>query len=64
MVQEIEVLGSRYGLTVIERSLDGFSLILRVSDRPLAELLARDEQVAPLLCTRLERLCLSSRCWI
>ena len=54
IVQEIEVLGRRYGLTVIERSPDGFSLLLRVSDHPLAELLARDEQVAPLLSKRLE----------
>ena len=54
IVQEIEVLGRRYGLTVIERSPDGFSLILRVGDRPLAELLARDDQVAPLLSKRLE----------
>jgi len=30
---EIEVLGRRYGLTVIERSPDGFSLLL-VSDHP------------------------------
>jgi len=45
LVQEIEVLGRRYGLTVIERSPDGFSLLLRVITP--AELLARDEQVAP-----------------
>ncbi len=54
VVSEIDALGRRYGLTVIERSPDGFSLLLRVSDRPLAELLARDEQVAPLLGKRLE----------
>lgn len=51
VAQEITTLGSRYGLTVIER--DGDSLLLRMSDRPLAELLSRDKQVAPLLGKRL-----------
>ncbi|AFY41263.1 DNA repair helicase XPB [Nostoc sp. PCC 7107] len=51
VAQEITTLGSRYGLTVIER--DGDSLLLRISDRPLAELLSRDKQVAPLLGQRL-----------
>lgn len=54
VVQEIDALGRRYGLTVIERSADGLSLQLRVADKPLAELLAREEQVAPLLGKRLE----------
>lgn len=32
VVSEIDALGRRYGLTVIERSPDGCSLLLRVSD--------------------------------
>lgn len=54
VAQEIEALGRRYGLTVIERSEQG--LLLRVAERPLAELLARDKQVAPLLGMRLSPL--------
>ncbi len=50
VAQEIVTLGQRYGLTVIER--DGNSLLLRISDRPLAELLSRDKQIAPLLGER------------
>jgi hypothetical protein len=50
VVQEIQALGRRYGLAVIER--DEIGLILRVADAPLAELLARDRQVAPLLGER------------
>ncbi|MCC5637983.1 DEAD/DEAH box helicase [Nostoc sp. CHAB 5844] len=53
VAQEITTLGSRYGLTVIER--DGDSLLLRMSDHPLAELLSRDKQVAPLLGKRLSQ---------
>ncbi|MBW4634600.1 MAG: DEAD/DEAH box helicase [Iphinoe sp. HA4291-MV1] len=53
--QEIITLGSRYGLTIIERGEN--SLILRVGDRPLAELLSRDKHVAPLLGKRLSELC-------
>ncbi|MFB2833089.1 DNA repair helicase XPB [Floridanema evergladense] len=49
IVQEIDALGRRYGLTIIERSPDNINLQLRVADRPLAELLARNEQIAPLL---------------
>ncbi len=51
VAQEIATLGQRYGLTVIERYED--SLLLRMSDRPLAELLSRDKQIAPLLGERL-----------
>lgn len=54
VIQEIDTLGRRYGLAVIERSPDGLSLQLRVADRPLAELLARDDHVAPLLAKRLD----------
>jgi hypothetical protein len=54
VAQEIETLGRRYGLTVIERSEQG--LLLRVAERPLAELLARDQRVAPLLEERLSPL--------
>jgi DNA excision repair protein ERCC-3 len=50
VAQEIQALGRRYGLAVIER--DEVGLILRVTDAPLAELLARDRQVAPLLGER------------
>ncbi|MBK8535172.1 MAG: DEAD/DEAH box helicase [Candidatus Competibacteraceae bacterium] len=52
VAQEIEALGRRYGLAVIERDADG--LILRVADAALAELLARERKVAPLLGERLE----------
>ncbi|MGB5063418.1 MAG: helicase-associated domain-containing protein, partial [Candidatus Competibacter sp.] len=38
VAQEIEALGRRYGLAVIER--DEAGLVLRVADAPLAELLA------------------------
>jgi len=51
VVQEIEALGRRYGLAVIERGADQ-GLVLRVADAPLAELLARDRRVAPLLGER------------
>ncbi len=51
--QEIEALGRRYGLTRLERSEDGFSLQLTVADEPLAELLRREDSVAPLLEKRL-----------
>lgn len=51
VLQSIETLGRRYGLTVIERDADG--LVLRVADEPLAELLARERKVAPLLEERL-----------
>ena len=54
IAQEIDTLGRRYGLTVIERSDDGLSL--QVADWPLAELLARDRRVAPLLEKRLSGL--------
>ncbi len=54
--QEIEALGRRYGLTQILRSEDGFSLQLMVADEPLAELLRREEAVAPLLEKRLSPL--------
>ncbi len=52
--QEIEALGRRYGLTRIERSADGFFLLLKVADEPLAELLIREEPIAPLLDQRLD----------
>lgn len=52
--QEIRTLGARYGLAVIER--DGDFLVLRVSERPLAELLAHDDHVAPLLGKRISDL--------
>ena len=51
VAQEIEGLGRRYGLAVIDR--DEAGLLLRVADAPLAELLARDRQVSPLLGERL-----------
>ncbi|HRW66707.1 MAG TPA: helicase-associated domain-containing protein, partial [Candidatus Competibacter sp.] len=53
VAQEIEALGRRYGLAVIERDEAGLGLVLRVADPPLAELLARDRKVAPLLGERL-----------
>ncbi len=51
--QEIAALGRRYGLTRIERSGDGFFLQLTVADEPLAELLIREEPIAPLLDQRI-----------
>ena len=54
VAQEIEALGRRYGLAVIERDAEG--LVLRVADAPLAELLARDRRVAPLLGERVAEL--------
>lgn len=51
VVQEITALGSRYGLTVIER--DGDGLLLKTADLPLAELLSRSEEVAKYLSNRL-----------
>lgn len=53
VAQEIDALGKRYGLTVIERSDDEIHLLLRAADLPLAELLSRNDQVAPLLGERL-----------
>jgi DNA excision repair protein ERCC-3 len=55
VAQEIEALGRRYGLAIIER--DDVGLVLRVADTPLAELLVRDRRVAPLLDGRLSELC-------
>jgi len=52
--QEIASLGSRYGLTVIERG-DGH-LLLRMADLPLAELLSRNEAVSKFLGNRLSEL--------
>ncbi len=52
--QEIAALGRRYGLTRIERSGDGFFLRLTVADEPLAELLIREEPIAPLLDRRID----------
>ena len=40
IAQELETLGSRYGLTTIDRSED--TLLLTMADLPLAELLSRD----------------------
>jgi DNA excision repair protein ERCC-3 len=54
VAQEINSLGRRYGLTVIERAEGG--LLLRVVEPSLAELLVRDERVAPLLGKRLSSL--------
>ncbi|HIK13806.1 MAG TPA: DEAD/DEAH box helicase [Leptolyngbyaceae cyanobacterium M33_DOE_097] len=51
VVQEITALGSRYGLTVIER--DGDRLLLKTADLPLAELLSRSDEVAKYLGDRL-----------
>ena len=50
IAQEIETLGSRYGLTVIER--EGNHLVLKIADLPLAELLSRNDQVAKFLGDR------------
>ena len=55
VAQEIDALGRRYGLAVIARGEDQ-GLVLRVTDAALAELLARDRQVAPLLSERLDQL--------
>ncbi|MEM9272002.1 MAG: DNA repair helicase XPB [Cyanobacteria bacterium P01_F01_bin.143] len=52
--QEIETLGRRYGLTRIERAADDFFLLLKVADESLAELLIREEPIAPLLGQRLD----------
>lgn len=54
VAQEITSLGSRYGLTVIERG-DGH-LLLRMADIPLAELLSRNEAVSKFLGHRLSEL--------
>ena len=51
VAQELEILGQRYGLAVLERADDG-NLQLRVTEPALAEQLARDERVAPLLGER------------
>lgn len=48
--QELETLGSRYGLTVIERGDQ--TLWLRIADLPLAELLSRNQEVAKFLGDR------------
>lgn len=58
VAQEIELLGARYGLTVIER-IDAANpdLQLRVADLPLAELLVRDDRVKPMLGQRISNLC-------
>jgi DNA excision repair protein ERCC-3 len=58
VAQEIETLGSRYGLTVIEQEGDsrsdpyGNRLLLKMADRPLAELLSRNESVSKFLGDR------------
>ncbi len=54
VAQEITALGSRYGLTVIERG-DEY-LLLQMADLPLAELLSRNEAVAKYLGDRLSPL--------
>ena len=51
--QEIYTLGQRYGLAVIEKSENGNQLLLKLADQPLAELLLREEPIAPLLGKRL-----------
>lgn len=56
VIQEIEALGQRYGLTVIEQDENKLYLRLKVADLPLAELLSRDEQVSCLLDKRLSEL--------
>ena len=50
VAQEIETLGSRYGLTVIEQF--GDHLRLKIADLPLAELLSRNNSVASFLGER------------
>lgn len=58
VAQEITLLGSRYGLTVITRIDPGsLDLQLQVADPPLAELLVRDDRVKHLLGRRLRDLC-------
>ncbi|GAB4459518.1 MAG: helicase-associated domain-containing protein [Elainellaceae cyanobacterium] len=58
VAQEIEALGNRYGLTVIERESDsrsdpyGNRLLLKMADPALAELLSRNESVAKFLGDR------------
>ena len=52
--QEIASLGSRYGLTVIERGDE--HLLVRMADLPLAELLSRNEAVSKFLGNRLSEL--------
>lgn len=47
-------MGRRYGLTRIERAADDFFLLFKVADEPLAELLIREEPIAPLLGQRLD----------
>lgn len=54
VAQEIAAMGKRYGLTVIERA--GDYLLLKTADLPLAELLSRNDQVAPLLGPRISDL--------
>lgn len=57
VAQEIAALGRRYGLTTIERHEQ--ALLLRIAERPLAELLMRDKHIAPLLGERLSDLSFS-----
>ncbi len=54
VAQEIESLGSRYGLTVIERGDE--HLLLKMADLPLAELLSRNQAVSKFLGDRLSDL--------
>jgi len=51
VAQEIESLGSRYGLTVVQRADNG-NLLLEMADLPLAELLSRNTAVSKLLGDR------------
>jgi DNA excision repair protein ERCC-3 len=51
VAQELQTLGDRYGLTVIERKKE--RLILNIADLPLAEQLSRDEGVAKYLGDRI-----------
>lgn len=58
IAQEIAALGDRYGLTTLKPGTEEDSsvlcaLVLQVADKPLAELLARHEQVGPLLGERI-----------
>jgi DNA excision repair protein ERCC-3 len=50
IAQELETLGSRYGLTTIDRVDD--TLLLTIVDLPLAELLSRDRSVSQFLAQR------------
>ncbi len=50
IAQELETLGSRYGLTTIDRLDD--TLLLTMADLPLAELLSRDRSVSQFLAQR------------